>query len=641
MGRMLRRAKSSTYLGMEAPLDLASYKAALIVLAAAGVVIPLFHRLKLSPALGFMLVGFIVGPYGLGALVGAHPWLRLVTIAESASIRQIADLGVVLLLFMIGLELSLERLWLMRRLVFGLGVLQVAACAAALAGAGVLLGEPPVRAAVIGLALAMSSTAIVLQVLAEEKRLGTPAGRASFAILLFQDLAVVPVLFALAALDPESGAGTLAGLGRAVGHAVLAVAGIAVLGRLVLRPLFRSVARTRSEESFVAACLLVVIATALATAAAGLSMALGALIGGLLLAGTEYRRQVEVTIEPFKGLLVGLFLMSIGMGLDLEALLAHPAILLGAAVGLVALKTAIVAVLARGFGLAWRGGVHTALLLGPGGEFSFVIVTVALAHGLVDDATARLVLIVAALTMISTPVLSKLGVWLVPRAASRPIDPGLLLPAMRDPGPRDTGTVEAGPVEAGTHEAPAHDTGPRVIVAGFGRVGQTVAALLEAHNVPYVAIDRDPDRVARERRRGKPIYYGDMTRTELLRHLELDTARALVVTLDDPAVAEALVAAARAARPSLLIVARARDAEHAARLYHAGATDAVPETIEASLQLAEAALVDVGIAMGPVIVSIHEHRAALQADIKAMAPAHVDVRPLGRRRLRDVGRRSG
>jgi CPA2 family monovalent cation:H+ antiporter-2 len=611
---------------MEAPLDFASYKATLIVLAAAGVVVPLFHRLKLSPALGFMLVGFIVGPYGLGALVDAHPWLRLVTIAESASIRQIADLGVVLLLFMIGLELSLERLWLMRRLVFGLGVLQVATCAAALTGAGVLLGEPPIRAAVIGLALAMSSTAIVLQVLAEEKRLGTPAGRASFAILLFQDLAVVPVLFALAALDPESGAGTLAGLGRAIGHAVLAVAGIAVLGRLVLRPLFRSVARTRSEEFFVAACLLVVIATALATAAAGLSMALGALIGGLLLAGTEYRRQVEVTIEPFKGLLVGLFLMSIGMGLDLQALLAHPAIVLGAALGLVALKAAIVAALARGFGLAWRGGVHTALLLGPGGEFSFVIVTVALAHGLVDDASARLVLIVAALTMISTPILSKLGARLVPRAAPRPIDPVLLLPAMRD---------------TGTHDAAVRDSGPRVIVAGFGRVGQTVAALLEAHSVPYVAIDRDPDRVARQRRRGKPIYYGDMTRTELLRHLELDTARALVVTLDDPPVAEALVAAARAARPSLLIVARARDAEHAARLYHAGATDAVPETIEASLQLAEAALVDVGIAMGPVIVSIHEHRAAMQADIKTMAPPHVDIRPLGRRRLRDVGRRGG
>src|SRR5277367_241790 len=377
---------------MEAPFDFASYKAALIVLVAAGVVIPLFHRLKLSPALGFMLVGLVVGPFGLGALVATHPWLHVVTIGESASIEQIAGFGVVLLLFMIGLELSLERLWLMRRLVFGLGSLQFAACAAALIGAGVLLHEPPVRATVIGLALAMSSTAIVLQVLAEEKRLGTPAGRASFAILLFQDLAVVPVLFALTALDPESGAGNLAGLGRAIGHALLAVAGIAVLGRLVLRPLFRSVARTKSEDLFIAACLLVVIATALATAAAGLSMALGALIGGLLLAGTEYRRQVEMTIEPFKGLLVGLFLMSIGMSLDLHALLAHPAIVLGAALGLVALKAAIVAVLARSFGLSWRGSVQGALLLGPGGEFSFVIVTVALAHRLVDGATASLVL---------------------------------------------------------------------------------------------------------------------------------------------------------------------------------------------------------------------------------------------------------
>jgi CPA2 family monovalent cation:H+ antiporter-2 len=601
---------------MEASLDFASYKAALIVLAAAGVVIPLFHRLRLSPVLGFMLVGIVVGPYGLGAEVPAHPWLDPVTIDDPGAIQAIANLGVVLLLFMIGLELSLERLWLMRRLVFGLGALQVAACAAALTGAGILLHEPPIRAVVIGLALTMSSTAIVLQVLAEEKRLGTPAGRASFAILLFQDLAVVPVLFVLAALDPESGTGSLAGFGYAIARALLAVGGIVALGRLVLRPLFRSVARTKSEELFVAACLLVVIATALATAAAGLSMALGALIGGLLLAGTEYRRQVEVTIEPFKGLLVGLFLISIGMSLDPHTLIEHPAIVLGAAVGLVVVKALIVAGLARRFGLPWNGGLQTGLLLGPGGEFSFVIVTVALAHGLLDQPRASFVLIVAALTMISTPILSKLGARLVPRAGPRPIDPALRLPA--------------------TPEATPH-----VIVAGFGRVGQTVAAMLETHRVPYVAIDRDPDRVALQRKRGRPVYYGDMTRTEILRHLGLDAARALVVTLDDAVAAEALVTAARAARAGLVIVARARDGEHAARLYGAGATDAVPETIEASLQLAEAVLVDVGIAMGPVIASIHEKRAALQADIKAMVAPHVEIRPLGRRRLRDAVRRGG
>jgi len=598
---------------MEAPLDFTSYKAALIVLAAAGVVIPLFHRLKVSPVLGFMLVGVVVGPFGLGQLAVVHPWLDMVTIGEPESISEIADLGVVLLLFMIGLELSLERLWLMRRLVFGLGALQLALCAVAVTGAALLLGAAPVRAVVLGLALAMSSTAIVLQVLAEEKRLGTPAGRASFAVLLFQDLAVVPVLFALAALDPESGAGSLAGYGYAIGQALLAVGGIVAFGRLALRPLFRSVVRTKSEELFVAACLLVVIAAALATAAAGLSMALGALIGGLLLAGTEYRRQVEVTISPFKGLLVGLFLISIGMSLNVRTLLAHPMIVLGSAVGLVALKALIVAALARGFGLTWRGGVEAGLLLGPGGEFGFVIATVAIAHHLLDATTASVVLIVAALTMISTPILSKLGARLVPRPAPRPIDPDLLLPA-------------------------THDPGSRVILAGFGRVGQTVAAMLEAHQVPYVALDHDADRVALERRRGRPVYYGDMTRTEMLQHLDLDSARALVVTMDNPNAADALVTAARAARADLLIVARARDAEHAARLYRAGATDAVPETIEASLQLAEAVLVDVGIAMGPVIASIHEKREALRADIRAMAPSHVEIRPLGRRRLRDLGR---
>ena len=254
---------------------------------------------------------------------------------------------------MIGLELSFERLWLMRRLVFGLGSLQVVLCAAVLAGAAVLLGHGRISAVVIGLALAMSSTAVVLQVLAEEKRLTAATGRTSFAILLFQDLAVVPVLFALGALARPSHSGSAAASASPISQALLAVAAIVALGRLVLRPLFRSVARTRSEELFVAACLLVVIATGLATAAAGLSMPLGALIGGLLLAGTEYRRQVEVTIEPFKGLFVGVFLISVGMSLDIRTVGAHPLLVFGAAVGMVLLKLLVIAPLARTFGLTW------------------------------------------------------------------------------------------------------------------------------------------------------------------------------------------------------------------------------------------------------------------------------------------------
>ena len=596
---------------MEAtPLDTSLYKEALIVLGAAGVVIPLFHRLRVSAVVGFMLVGVVVGPFGLASLSQRMPFLSAVTISDPNSIEPIARLGVVLLMFMIGLELSFERLRVMRRLVFGLGFLQVAVCAAALGAAAIASGYDWISATVIGLALAMSSTAVVIQVLADDKRLNTATGRISFAILLFQDLAVVPIMFALAALGPTEHRSSAAGLGLAVGQALLSVALIVALGRLVLRPLFRSVARTHNTELFVAACLLVVIATGLATAAAGLSMALGSLIGGLLLAGTEYRRQVEVTIEPFKGLFLGVFLISIGMSLDIRTIANHPALVVGAICGMVVLKLLVIAPLARSFGLNWADSLHSGLLLGPGGEFGFVIVSVAISQRMLTPDTARIVLFVTAATMATIPLLSRLNDRFSHRLVPKqPVNPDILVPDVAD-------------------------AGPRVLIAGFGRVGQTVAALLEVHSIPYAAIDRDPDRVARQRAQGKPVYFGDMTRIELLRRLHLATASALVVTLDDPPAADELVAGARKERADLLIVARARDAGHAAHLYRIGASDAVPETIEASLQLSEAVLVDLGVAMGPVIVSIHEKRAALQAGIKAAAPG-ADVRTLGRRRLRN------
>jgi CPA2 family monovalent cation:H+ antiporter-2 len=596
---------------MDAVPDMSLYKVALIVLGAAGVVIPLFHRLRISSVLGFILVGVAVGPFGFGALTAHYPWLKAVTIDAPRAIQPVADLGVTLLMFMIGLELSFERLWLMRRLVFGLGTLQFMVSASVLAGTGALLGLSATSAIVVGIALAMSSTTVVLQVLSEEKRLHTPAGRGSFAILLFQDLAVVPTLIAVSALSPNALAFSVTSFAIAIMQAFLAVAGIVALGRLILRPLFRSVARTRSTDLFVAACLFVVIASALVTAAAGLSMAIGALIGGLLLAVTEYRRQVEITIEPFKGLLVGVFLISIGLGLDVRTLVAHPIVILAAAGGLILVKLLVVAPLARAFGLPWAQGVQSGLLLGPGGEFSFVILTVGGSEALLNHTEVGLALIVAALTMATIPLLSKLGQPLTLRLVKKtPLDTSLSVLSIQD-------------------------VAPRVIVVGFGRVGQTVATMLEAHKVPYVAIDADPDLVAKQRGRGTPIYYGDMTRIELLRRLHLEAARALVITVDDPDAALRLVVSARAERPELLIVARARDAQHAAQLYNSGATDAVPETVEASLQLSEAVLVDIGIAMGPVIASIHQRRSELQADIKAMAPG-VNVRSLSRRRLRDA-----
>ncbi len=596
---------------MASPVHPSDFKEALIILGAAGVVVPLFHRLRVSPVLGFMIVGMAVGPSGFGSLARDVPWLSAVTITDAASIGPVAELGVVMLLFMIGLELSLERLLLMRRLVFGLGSLQVVLCAAAVAAAALALGQPPAAATVLGVALAMSSTAIVVQVLAEEKRLGSAAGRASVAVLLLQDLAVVPVLFGVGVLEAGPAEAGIAAFLLAVGKAALAVLAVIALGRATLRPLFRSVARTRSPELFMAACLLVVIATGAATAAAGLSMAMGALIAGLLLAETEYRRQIEVTIEPFKGLLLGVFLVSVGMSLDLGRIAAQPLLVLAAAVALVGGKLALVACLARLFGLPWATGVRAGLLLGPAGEFSFVILAPAAALGLVSPEAAGFAVILTALTMAAIPLLSGLGNRLVPKRAARvaAVDPAVL--------------------------PPPEEAGPRVVVAGFGRVGQTVASMLEVHRVPYLALDSDADEVARQRAKGRPVYYGDVTSLELVRRLHLDTARALVVTMNDRGAVDELVAAAKRERPDLLVVARARDAAHAAPLYAVGATDAVPETIEASLQLAEAVLVDVGIPMGPVIASIHEKRAEFQRQVRARAPG-ADLRPLGRRRLRDA-----
>lgn len=577
---------------------------ALVILGSAAIVIPIFHRLKVSPVLGYMLVGLLVGPSGLGALVRDLPWLRPVTISDRARIEPVAELGVVLLMFMIGLEMSWQRIVSLRRLVFGLGALQVVCCTAVLAAAIRVLGAEPAAAVVAGLALAMSSTAIVTQVLADERRVTSLTGRTSFAVLLFQDLAVVPVLFLLGMMGGgEGGAGALA---WAVAQAVAAILLLAALGRLGLRPLFRGVARTGSPELFMAACLLVVLGTGLAAEFAGLSMALGALIAGVLLAETEYRRQIEVTVEPFKGLLLGVFLVSVGLSLDLQRVAQAPAAVLGATVLLVALKSAIIFGLARAFRVRGQAAVQAALLLGPGGEFSFVILGVASGLGLLSPGTTGTVFVLAALSMAAIPALSRVG--------------RLLAPARRAPVPADL-------------LPPSHMGDSVVIVAGFGRVGRTVAALLRAHGIPWVALDSDVGRVTEGRRSGAPVFYADVAQPELLRRVGIGTARALVVTIDDRPKVDALVQTARSERADLLIVARARDARHAAHLYGMGATDAVPETIEASLQLSEAVLVDLGVPMGPVLVSIHEERARQQAEIKAMAP-EASVRRLGQSRLR-------
>jgi monovalent cation:H+ antiporter-2, CPA2 family len=575
---------------MAGAIDIAAFKEPIVILTAAAVIVPLFHRLKISPVLGFILCGVILGPSGLGGLVVSAPWLHAFTIQDRASIATMADFGIVFLMFAIGLELSFERLNLMRKAVFGLGSAQMGISALAIfAVCYFALGTTGTAAAVIGLALSLSSTAVVMQTLAEQKRLTTTAGRGAFAVLLFQDLAVVPILFAVSMLAPDRMGLGVAGLMQSLFVAVLAIGSAIIIGRIILRPLMRQAARTRSPEIFMAACLLVLIATSLGAASAGLSMTLGAFLAGLLLAETEYRREVEATIQPFKGLLLGVFLVSVGMSVDIGKVLERPLAIGLSVIGLIALKALIVGFAGPFFGIKRPGATKAGLLLGPGGEFAFVVLGLAMAFKVIAKEQADFALLVTAITMCTIPFLARWGVG----ASTKDIR-------------------QSDVVETALAAASARDEQNHVIVAGYGRVGVVIVDLLEQQKIPYIAVDADIDRVRRARSLGRRVYYGDAARGEFLRACGIDHAKALVVTMDGGASVDEVVIAARLERATLPIVARARDGDHAAHLYSLGVAEAVPETLEASLQVGEALLVEAGVPMGNILVAIHDKRAAMR-----------------------------
>ncbi len=387
-----------------------NYKEFLIILGVAGLVVPLFLRIGVNAILAFLLVGILLSPDVLGRLVYDIPLLNALVITDSENLSAVAELGVVFLLFLIGLELSFERLNTMRRLVFGLGGLQVFLSLLIIAGSAALILGFDTRAALIaGAALSLSSTAIVVQLLSDSKRLGSQTGRTSFAILLFQDLAVIPLLLLVSILGQQAEANLVLSIAKALLQALLAIILIVGVGRYLLRPLLRLVAGTNSADLFMAATLLIAVGTGVAANMAGLSMALGAFIAGLMLAETEYRRAIEAIIEPFKGLLLGTFFLVVGLRLDLDGLLQQPLFILSAAIGLMLLKAVIIHVLARLFRVSRGAALETALLLGPCGEFGFVIIGAALGLGVIDDPTSRSALLIVTLTMIAIPVIARFG----------------------------------------------------------------------------------------------------------------------------------------------------------------------------------------------------------------------------------------
>lgn len=573
-------------------IDVSVLKEAMLVLGTAAVVVPAFHRLKISPIFGFMLTGALLGPEGLARLTGVLPVLSYVTISDREQFTLLAELGVVFLLFMIGLELSFGRLRTMRRLIFGMGLTKIVACTAAIASVLLAAGRSPREAMIVGACLALSSTALVVQVLAEQRRLGSATGRACFASLLMEDIAVVPLLVLISVLAISTDAGLVDSLGAVTLKAIAAVGAIILSGRFLLRPLFRRVAATRSPELFMAACLLVIVGTSAITAVAGLSMALGAFLAGLILAETEYRREVEVTIEPFKGLLLGVFFFSVGMSVDVAKLFADPFLVLAATTALVVIKFAMTYPVMRLFGVARPAALEGSSLLAPGGEFAFVLIGLAISVGVIAADLGSLAITVATLSLVVLPIIGMGG-----RKLARQFEPRQVIPAEALAEPED-------------------GTRPKAIIVGFGRVGQLVASMLEESNVSYVAVDNDPVNVAAARAKGKPVYFGDAARADFLERCGLGAAAAVVVTMDNRQAVEAAAAAARAVRPDVVIVARARDRAHARQLYEKGVTEAVPEAFEASLHLAEATLIGAGVPLGLAIASVHERRDQFRAEFQ-------------------------
>ena len=560
-------------------------KGLIIFLVVAGVVVPLFHRARIGTVLGFLIAGVVLGPHGLGRLDNTHPWLHYITFDNPEQAAALAEFGIVVLLFLLGLELSLQRLWQLRRYVLGVGLAQVAFSTLAI-GFGIrLAGAVPPSGIILGLCLALSSTAIVMQLLIEQHRAANRVGRLALSVLLFQDLMVVPILFVV---DIMGGSKELGGAGivpliRPFAEALAVVIVILFVGRFIVVPLLRSAVRTGSRDLIMAITLLILVAFSLATGLAGLSVALGAFLAGLLLSDSEVRHTIEVDLEPFKGLLLGIFFITVGTNVDMLRIAGDAGWIALSVVLLMGVKAAILYGVARVFRVPRPEAAEVALLLAQAGEFAFVVIAVA--GPLLPQRLAAGAVAVVGLTMLATPLLA---------GAARRLAAYL---------------AEA---EHGEH-APGPELAEfdnHVVIGGFGRVGTLVAQALEAENVPYVALDTNGELVAHMRLAHRPVFFGDAGRHELLERVGGARARAFVVTLNNPLAAERMVAGALRLQAKPMIFARAADPAHAIRLLDCGAVSVIPETVEAGLQLAARLLEGLDLPDEAVIERVAAMRAA-------------------------------
>jgi monovalent cation:proton antiporter-2 (CPA2) family protein len=527
----------------------------IILLTAAVIVVPMSRFIGFGVVPGFLIAGIVVGPSVLGL------------IDNRVEIAHLAELGVVLLLFVVGIELKPSRLWLMRRMVFGLGALQVVITGALISAVAYFVFAVELRSAIlIGPALALSSTAFVLQLLTEQKMLNSRYGRTSLAVLLFQDLAVVPLL-ALASLLTAADLSVEQDVGLALLEGLVILTLIILAGRYLLQPALHRIARLGSAEIFTASAVLLVLGTAVLMAKIGLSMAMGAFVAGLLVADSEFRHQVVAEIQPFRGLLLGLFFMSMGMSLELLSLFADPLVFAALVLALMLTKAAVLWLLARLFGHTGKLAQAVALVLAQSGEFALVLFAVAFKGALLDEVLFQQLLLIVVLSMLATPPLASL--------ARR-------LAIARESGPDKQAMSEEDLVSVA------------IVIVGFGRVGRRVGQILEIRKLPYVAVDNDAGVVKRARNLGRSVFYGDARQPDVLKSLDVGEAQLVIVTVDDFQAAEQVVSSLHRTFPGLEILARGHNLQHCKSLRYEGAEMVVSENLEASVALAQAALAKVG-----------------------------------------------
>lgn len=541
----------------------------LALLLATVVIIPFFHAIRLGAILGYLAAGIIVGPWGLQI------------INEVEQVRHLAEFGVVFLLFALGIELEPNKLWQMRKMVVGLGLGQLLLTAAILYGVSILFGLSPQTALIVGFGLALSSTAFCLQILAERGGISTVMGRMSFSVLLLQDLAVVPLLAMVSMLAGNAGSESE---GISIVYSILAIVALLVAGRYLLNPVLSRVVASGDPEVFIAMAVLLVLGVAWIMETVGFSMALGAFLAGVMLAESQYRHQIEADILPFRGILLGLFFMAVGMGIDFALLWDKFFIILGLTIGLMTIKAAVVYFLARVAGSRHDISLQTAVLLSQSGEFGFVMFAFASAAGVLSAYQSQMLTLIIAMTMIFTPFVVMFANWLLTRFYTPKVDDDERFSSFTDIDEK------------------------HIILAGFGRVGARIAAILNNAGVPYVALDMREERVKAARAQGFPVFFGDASNLKVLQSAGAEEAKMIVVALDNPGQVDRLVASVSQHYPDMPIHTRAKDRKHCADLVKYGATTTVSETLETSLRLSEEVLLGVDVEPATVERVLHEFR---------------------------------